>query len=198
MRQVQPETLPKNSNFSSCLQNNMKPARPWMLTHLKIIWQFHAHVVWYSWSLGFFCLISNKKIRGVTSTRLRLNETRFGPKNKSSPIYLGPKNLDTFWCTGWAWNCQIIFRCVSIHGRAGFILFCKQEEKLLFFGDDLFLGPNLVSFNLSLVLVTPRIFLFDIKQKNPRDHEYQTTFNRAVVPLLELSFLAKSQKLTSA
>jgi hypothetical protein len=23
----------------------------------------------------------------------RLNETRFGPKNKSSPIYLGPKNL---------------------------------------------------------------------------------------------------------
>jgi hypothetical protein len=92
------------------------------------------NVVWYSWSLGFFCLISNKKIRGVTSTRLRLNETRFGPKNKSSPIYLGPKNLDTFWCTGWAWNCQIIFRCVSIHGRAGFILFCKQEEKLLFFG----------------------------------------------------------------
>jgi hypothetical protein len=41
---------------------------------------------------------------------------------KSSPIYLGPKNLDTFWCTGWAWNCQIIFRCASIHGRAGFIL----------------------------------------------------------------------------
>jgi hypothetical protein len=33
-------------------------------------------------------------------------------------IYLGPKNLDTFW-----WNCQIIFRWASIHGRAGFILF---------------------------------------------------------------------------
>jgi hypothetical protein len=33
----------------------------------------------------------------------------------------------------------------------------------------------------SLVLVTPRIFLFD-----PRGHEYQTTFNRAVVPLFEL------------
>ena len=43
-------------------------------------------------------------------------------KIRSSPIYLGPKNLDTFWCTGWAWNCQIIFRCASIHGRAGFIL----------------------------------------------------------------------------
>jgi hypothetical protein len=25
-----------------------------------------------------------------------LNETRFGPKKKSSPTYLGPKNLDTF------------------------------------------------------------------------------------------------------
>jgi hypothetical protein len=29
-----------------------------------------------------------------------------------------PKNLDTFWCTGWAWNCQIIFRFASIHGPA--------------------------------------------------------------------------------
>ena len=55
-------------------------------------------------------------------TTARLNETRFGPKKKTSPIYLGPNNLDTFWCTGWAWNCQIIFRCASIHGRAGFIL----------------------------------------------------------------------------
>jgi hypothetical protein len=48
---------------------------------------------------------------------------------KSSPIYLGPKNLDTFWCTGWAWNCQIIFRCASIHGRAGFIL-CERQRAL--------------------------------------------------------------------
>jgi hypothetical protein len=43
-------------------------------------------------------------------TTARLNETRFDPKKKLSPIYLGPKNLHTFWCTGWAWNCQIIFR----------------------------------------------------------------------------------------
>ena len=35
----------------------------------------------------------------------------------SALIYLGPKNLDTFW-----WNCQIIFRWASIHGRADFIL----------------------------------------------------------------------------
>ena len=39
---------------------------------------------------------------------------------------------------------------------------------LRYIGDDFFLGPNLVS------------------------------FNRAVVPLFELSFLTKSQKLTSA
>ena len=56
----------------------------------------------------------------ITVRSLRLNETRFGPKKKASPIYLGPKSLDTFWCAGWAWNCQIIFRFASIH--ACFIL----------------------------------------------------------------------------
>ena len=72
---------------------NMKPARPWMLAHLKIIWQFHAH-----------------------------------PVQQKVSRFFGPRYI----------------------------------------GDDFFLGPNLVS------------------------------FNRAVVPLLELSFLTKSQKLTSA
>jgi hypothetical protein len=72
---------------------NMKPARPWMLAHLKIIWQFHAH-----------------------------------PVHQKVSRFFGPRYI----------------------------------------GDDYFLGPNLVS------------------------------FNRAVVPLFELSFLAKSQKLTSA
>ena len=47
----------------------------------------------------------------------------------SSPIYLGPKNLDTFWCTGWAWNWQIIFRFASIHGRACFILYRTEKTK---------------------------------------------------------------------
>jgi hypothetical protein len=73
--------------------DNMKPARPWMLAHLKIIWQFHTHPV-------------HQKV-----------STFFGQR---------------------------------------------------YIGDDFFLGPNLVS------------------------------FNRAVVPLFELSFLTKSQKLTSA
>ena len=72
---------------------NMKPARPWMLAHLKIIWQFHAH-----------------------------------PVHQKVSRFFGPRYI----------------------------------------GDDLFLRQNLVS------------------------------FNPAVVPLLELSFLAKSQKLTSA
>ena len=67
---------------------NMKPSRPWMLAHLKIIWQFHAH-----------------------------------PDHQQVPRYIR---------------------------------------------DDFYLGPNLVS------------------------------FNRAVVPLFELSFLTKSQKITSA
>ena len=53
------------------------------------------------------------------------DECRFGPKKKSSPIYLGPKNLDTFW-----WNCQIIFRCASIHGRGGFILYLTSYKLL--------------------------------------------------------------------
>ena len=61
-------------------------------------------------------------------TTARLNETRFGPNKKLSPIYLGPKSLDTFW-----WNCQIIFRCASIHGRAGFILFPIFRIQTYFF-----------------------------------------------------------------
>ena len=42
--------------------------------------------------------------------------------NKSRPQYISAQKILTLWCTGWAWNCQIIFRCASIHGRAGFIL----------------------------------------------------------------------------
>ena len=71
----------------------MKPARPWMLVHLKIIWQFHAHPV-------------HQKVSRFFGSR--------------------------------------------------------------YIGDDFFLGLNLVS------------------------------FNRAVVPLFELSFLTKSQTLASA
>jgi hypothetical protein len=81
--------------------------------HTDKIFCFYAEV-------NFWDFVRNDNSNKGTTARL--NETRFGPKNKSSPIYLGPKNLDTFWGTGWAWNCQIIFRCASIHGRAGFIL----------------------------------------------------------------------------
>ena len=54
-------------------------------------------------------------------TRVRLNETRFGPK-KSRPRYMSAQKISTlFWCTGWAGNWQIIFRFASIHGPACFI-----------------------------------------------------------------------------
>ena len=53
-------------------------------------------------------------------TRVRLNETRFGPK-KSRPRYISAHKISTlFWCNEWAWNWQTIFRFVSIHGRACF------------------------------------------------------------------------------
>jgi hypothetical protein len=84
-------------------------------------------------------------------TTARLNETRFGPKKKSSPIYLGPKNLDTFWCTGWAWNCQMIFRCVSIHGCAGFILDSTITKSCTFYHVCLFFS--------SLSLYVKKIFI---------------------------------------
>jgi hypothetical protein len=47
--------------------------------------------------LRFMLRRSDNSNKGTTA---RLNETRFGPKKKSSPIYLGPNNLDTFWCAG--------------------------------------------------------------------------------------------------
>ena len=51
----------------------------------------------------------------------------------------------------------------------------------------------------SLVPVTPRIFLFDIKQKNPRGHGYQTTFNRTVVPyeISKVNFRVETKILVS-
>jgi hypothetical protein len=40
------EKLLTSFGTTVCLETrNMKPARPWMLAHLKIIWQFHAHPV---------------------------------------------------------------------------------------------------------------------------------------------------------
>jgi len=47
---------------------------------------------------------------------------------KSSPTYLGPKISTLFWCTGWTWYRQIIFRFASIHGRACFIVFLAISD----------------------------------------------------------------------
>ena len=56
---------------------------------------FHAEV-------NFWDFVRNDNSNKGTTARL--NETSFGPKKNLSPIYLGPNNFDTFWCTGWAWN----------------------------------------------------------------------------------------------
>ena len=50
---------------------NMKPERPWMLAHLKIIWQFHAHPV-------------HQKVSRF-----------FGPRYIGDDLFLGP-NLVSF------------------------------------------------------------------------------------------------------
>ena len=81
---------------------------------LNLFWHTDKNFCFYA-EANFGDFVRNDNSNKVTTARL--NETRFGPKKKSSPIYLGPKNLDTFW-----WNCQIIFRCASLHGSAGFIL----------------------------------------------------------------------------
>ena len=93
---------------------------------LNLFWHTDKNFCFYT-EVNFWDFVRNDNSnKGTTAW---LNETRFGPKKKSSTIYLGPKNLDTFWCTGWAWNCQIIFRCASIHGRAGFILETKTKRQ---------------------------------------------------------------------
>ena len=52
---------------------------------------------------------------------MRLNETRFGPK-KSRPQYISAQKISTLFDALDEREGQIIFRCASIHGRAGFIL----------------------------------------------------------------------------
>ena len=95
---------------------------------LNLFWHTDKNFCFYA-EVNFWDFVRNDNSNKGTTARL--NETRFGPKKKSSPIYLGPKSLDTFW-----WNCQIIFRCASIHGRAGFILklfSCDLQIILLFY-----------------------------------------------------------------
>jgi hypothetical protein len=81
---------------------------------LNLFWHTDKNCCFYA-EVNFWDFVRNDNSNKGTTARL--NETRFGTNKKSSPIYLGPKNLDTFWCTGWVWNCQIIFRCVSIHAH---------------------------------------------------------------------------------
>jgi hypothetical protein len=88
---------------------------------LNLFWHTDKNFCFYA-EVNFWDFVRNDNSNKGTTARL--NETRFGPK-KSHPQYISAQKISTFWCTGWAWNCQIIFRCASIHGCAGFILsFC--------------------------------------------------------------------------
>ena len=86
---------------------------------LNLFWHTDKNCCFYA-EVNFWDFVRNDNSNKWTTARL--NETIFGPKKRSSPI-----NLDTFWCTGWVWNCQIIFRCANIHGRAGFILHILKQ-----------------------------------------------------------------------
>jgi hypothetical protein len=116
-----------------------------------IIWNRHDHECSRIWKLSVnknFCFYAKLTFEISQGTTVRLNETRFGPKKKLSMTYLGPKNLDTFWCIGWAWNWQIIFRFASIHGRAYFILLRDRLKMWQFFSNEVsfirdFLGRDI-------------------------------------------------------
>jgi hypothetical protein len=58
----------------------------------------------------------SSSVCSAKGTAARLNETRFGPKKKSSPIYLGPKNLDTSFAL---YVKKIFISCVSVLHRTG-------------------------------------------------------------------------------
>jgi hypothetical protein len=96
------------------------------------------HIYWYIDILLNFFWHTDKKLFSACkltfeisqgTTRVRLNETRFDPK-KCHPRYISAQNISTlFWCTGWAWNWQIMFRFASNHGRACFILQKNNKHK---------------------------------------------------------------------
>ena len=92
--------------------------------------------------------------------RVRLNETRFDSK-KSHPRYISAHKISTlFWCTGWAWNWQIIFKFASIHGRACFILFIMLYlKKIKYFMHTT--NSNILQyqlFNTTFVQQIPNVF----------------------------------------
>ena len=110
---------------------------------LNLFWLTDKNFCFYA-EANFWDFVRNDNSnKGTTAW---LNETRFGPKKKSSPIYLGPKNLDTFW-----WNCQIIFRCASIRGRAGFILYYGALYKCICF--DTILDTCIIGVHITVLLL---------------------------------------------
>jgi hypothetical protein len=84
--------------------------------------------LWYSSACIFFTYLIFSYEKVSTHPGYRFSRTLENLRKR----HLSPKNLETFWCTGWTWNCQIIFRFASFHGRACFILnTCMCQRDLL-------------------------------------------------------------------
>ena len=95
-------------------------------------------IYWWSKNLSFtrttFCFLGDTRTiwrrRDHEITRVRLMRLDSALKKvvpdisrpeKSRSRYISAQKISTlFWCTEWAWNWHIIFRCASIHGRACF------------------------------------------------------------------------------
>jgi hypothetical protein len=88
------------------------------LFYLYWYFQILLNLFWHTDKKNFFCVEVNSN---------PLSALSLDPK-KSRPRYISAQKISTlFWCTGWAWNWQIIFRFASIHGRVCFILYKRQR-----------------------------------------------------------------------
>jgi hypothetical protein len=89
---------------------NMKPARPWMLAHLKIIWQFHAHLVHQKVSrfLGTtFFRAESSLIQSSCTLTHSTNEDLLNIKCKGDPEVLCPLSYVRY-----HWNPEPVSACV--------------------------------------------------------------------------------------
>jgi hypothetical protein len=89
---------PEVSYPLSYVRYHWNPEPVWNKSHLyfnlcNLFWHTDKNFCFYA-EVNFWDFVRNDiSNKGTTA---RLNETRFGPKNKSSPIYLGPKNSTLF------------------------------------------------------------------------------------------------------